>query len=291
MHEAKPSRTALRVALRRAAHQLHDHRPLVFDDPLAVRILGVEHGKELERTPDSERRPYSAGMRAWMVARARLAEDVLAAGIQQRRTTQYLVLGAGLDTFAYRNPYPGLKVFEIDHPATQAWKREQLRGADIAIPGSMQFVAVDFERQSLREELAVAGFDFQQPTVTAWLGVVPYLTSEAFCATTEILGSFPAGSAAVFDYSQPREVLSERERLMLDSLSERVALAGEPFQLFFTPQGLAKELAGAGLEVVEDLGAVDITARYFAGRSDGLQLRGGAGRMCHARTVTGSTTI
>ena len=96
MHEAKPSRTALRVALRRAAHQLHDHCPLVFDDPLAVRILGTEHGKELERTPDSERRPFSAGMRAWMVGRARLAEDILAEGVRTGQTAQYLVLGAGL---------------------------------------------------------------------------------------------------------------------------------------------------------------------------------------------------
>lgn len=291
MQEAKPSRTALRVALRRAAHQIHDSRPLVFDDPLAVRILGVEHGKELERTPDSERRPFSAGMRAWMVARARLAEDVLAAAIREGLATQYLVLGAGLDTFAYRNPFPGLNVFEVDHPATQAWKRDQLRDADIAIPGNMRFVAVDFERQSLREELAVSGFDFRQPTVTAWLGVVPYLTPEAFRATVELLGSLPAGSALVFDYSQPREVLSERERLMLDSLSERVALAGEPFQLFFTPQGLAGELAGAGLEVVEDLGGPDLTVRYFERRNDGLQLRGAAGRMCHARTVGTSTAI
>src|SRR6201996_3447409 len=177
MHEAKPSRTALRVALRRAAHQLHDHQPLVFDDPLAVRILGVEHGKELERTPDSERRPYSAGMRAWMVARARLAEDVLAAGIQRAQTTQYLVLGAGLDTFAYRNPYAGLKVFEVDHPATQAWKRDCLARAGIAVPDGLAFAPVDFEEGgTLAEALAAAGFDRKAPACFSWLGVTIYLT-------------------------------------------------------------------------------------------------------------------
>ena len=105
MIEAQPSRTALRVALRRAAHQLHDARPLVFDDPLAVRILGPEYTQELARTPDKERRPFSAALRAFMVARARLAEDVLAEAYAERGVRQYLVLGAGLDTFAYRNPH------------------------------------------------------------------------------------------------------------------------------------------------------------------------------------------
>jgi O-methyltransferase involved in polyketide biosynthesis len=143
-------------------------------------------------------------------------------------------------------------------------------------------VAVDFERDSLRAKLAAAGFDFAQPTVTAWLGVVPYLTQEAFRATLRVLGRFAAGSALVFDYAQPREVLPLQERLMLDSLSARVAMAGEPFQLFFTPEQLAEELEWLGLRVAEDLDGAALTARYFAGRTDGLMLRGKGGRMCVA---------
>jgi methyltransferase (TIGR00027 family) len=283
--EAQPSKTALRVALRRAAHQVHDARPLVFEDPLAVRILGKEYAEEVRRTPDSIKRPFSAGLRAFMVGRARLAEDTLAAGVRELRVRQYLVLGAGLDTFACRNPFDDVRVFEVDHPATQAWKMKMLQAAEIVPLKSAQFVAVDFEKDSLRARLKASGFDFSAPTVTAWLGVVPYLTMEAFRATIRILSSLPEGSAVVFDYSQPAEALSVVERMMLESLSARVARAGESFQLFFTPPQLGEELEWLGMRVVEDLGGAAITARYFAGRSDGLLLRGKAGRMCVAASM------
>jgi methyltransferase (TIGR00027 family) len=282
MIEAQPSRTALRVALRRAAHQMHDAEPLVLQDPLAVRILGPEFKQELARTPKADRRPFSAALRAFMVVRARFAEDVLAAGVAERGVTQYLVLGAGLDTFAYRNPHEGVKVFEVDHPATQAWKRERLAAAGIEVPEGVALVPVDFESDSLGEQLERAGFNRDVPTVTAWLGVVPYLTAEAFAATTALLGSFAPGSSVVFDYSQPREVLGWREQLMLDSLAQRVALAGEPFRLFFTPAEVAAETERAGMGVVEDLDGPALTERYLAGRGDGLQLRGKAGRLCYA---------
>jgi methyltransferase (TIGR00027 family) len=283
MHEAQPSRTALRVALRRAAHQLHDHAPLVFEDPLAVPILGPEFREELNRTPDKQSRPFSAALRAFMVTRARLAEDTLFEGLAESGTRQYLVLGAGLDTFAYRNPHTGVQVFEVDHPATQAWKLERLAAAKIDIPANTHHVAVDFEQQSLAAQLNTAGFDPTAPTVTAWLGVVPYLTLEAFRDTTELLGSFAPGSTVVFDYSQPAEVLSPRERLMLESLSARVAQAGEPFRLFFTPESLADELHLAGLEVQHDYSGPELTTRYLADRTDGLELRGQAGRLCVAQ--------
>jgi len=285
MHEALPSKTALRVALRRAAHQIHDQKPLVFEDPLAVPILGAEFREELNRTPAADKRPFSAALRAFMVARARLAEDTLAMGVAELGVQQYLVLGAGLDTFAYRNPYPQVRVFEVDHPATQAWKLERLAEAKIAIPDNAVLVPVDFERQVLAQELFKAGFDPKLPTVTAWLGVVPYLTLEAFRDTTELMGSFAPGSAVVFDYSQPSEVLSPVERLMLESLSSRVAQAGEPFRLFFTPDALETELKLMGLDVVEDLDGPALTERLLAGRKDGLELRGRAGRICVARSA------
>ncbi len=285
--EAKPSRTALRVALRRAAHQLVDAQPLVFPDRFAVPIVGREAAEELRRTPSAERKPFSAAMRSWMVARARFAEDVLAAASEGGQITQYLVLGAGLDTFALRNPCPQVRVFEVDHPATQAWKRERLGAAGLTLPQSTRMVPVDFETQSLRDEVVAADFDFGQPTVTAWLGVVPYLTPDAFAATCRVLGSFPAGSHAIFDYAQPREVLPPAEQLMQDSLAARVAQAGEPFQLFFTPPVLAMELSTYGLRVAEDLGSHDLNLRYFQHRSDGLGLRGTAGRLCHADVSPG----
>ena len=282
MDEARPSRTALRVAMRRAAHQLHDAQPLVFEDPYAVSVLPPDARLELQRTPAASRKPFSAALRAFMVCRARFAEDVLATGVREHGVRQALILGAGLDTFALRHSYPNLHVFEVDHPATQSWKRELLATSKLPIPEALTFVPVDFERQSLRQQLLHAGFDFTAPTATAWLGVVPYLTQEAFVATARALSRLPVGSSLVFDYSQPREVLSATEQLMLDSLSARVALAGEPFQLFFTPQSLAEELPRYDLTVVEDLDSAALNARYLANRSDGLHLRGQAAHLCHA---------
>ncbi len=274
----------MRVALRRAAHQIHDARPLVFQDPLAVQILGSELQQELLRTPDGYRRPFSAALRAWIVVRARLAEDTLQAGVRELEARQYLVLGAGLDTFACRNPYPALRVFEVDHPATQAWKLQMLEAADVAPLPSAGFVAVDFERDSLRERLLAAGFDERARTVTAWLGVVPYLTRSAFHATLRVLSGFAAGSRVVFDYSQPRSALPWVEQQMQDSLGARVAAAGEPFQLFFTPFELARELESFSLAVEEDLDAAALGERFLAGRRDALELKGRAGRICVATT-------
>ena len=274
----------MRVALRRAAHQIHDARPLVFQDPLAVQILGSELQQELLRTPDGYRRPFSAALRAWIVVRARLAEDTLQAGVRELEARQYLVLGAGLDTFACRNPYPALRVFEVDHPATQAWKLQMLEAADVAPLPSAGFAAVDFERDSLRERLLAAGFDERARTVTAWLGVVPYLTRSAFHATLRVLSGFAAGSRVVFDYSQPRSALPWVEQQMQDSLGARVAAAGEPFQLFFTPFELARELESFSLAVEEDLDAAALGERFLAGRRDALELKGRAGRICVATT-------
>jgi O-methyltransferase involved in polyketide biosynthesis len=144
---------------------------------------------------------------------------------------------------------------------------------------------VDFETMSLRQELLRAGFDFSVAAAVAWLGVVPYLTADAFAATMRVLERMTPGSSVVFDYSQPREVLSPNEQLMLDSIAARVAQAGEPFQLFFTPQKLAEEMEHHGWRVVEDLDGKGLNARYLAGRPDGLALRGSAGRLCHAAIV------
>src|SRR5947209_5707289 len=175
MEAARPSRTALRVAMRRAAHQIYDAHPLVFEDPLAAPILGREYLNEVERTATRLNKPFSVSLRAFLVARSRYAEDNLAHAVE-RGITQYVLLGAGLDTFAHRNPYPNLQVFEVDHPATQQWKRELLQTGSLPAPANLTYVPVDFERELLSEQLHSTGFNLQSPAFFAWLGVVPYLT-------------------------------------------------------------------------------------------------------------------
>jgi methyltransferase (TIGR00027 family) len=279
MEHARPSQTALRVALRRAAHQLYDAQPLVFDDPIAVPILGDTYSEELRRTPVRKDRPFSIALRAFLVARSRYAEDNLAYAVAQG-ITQYVLLGAGLDTFAYRNPHPQLHVFEVDHPATQQWKRELLQNSSLAAPLNFTCVSVDFEHQSLPEQLQAAGFDVTAPAFFAWLGVVPYLTLPTFRSTINFISKMPLGSGLVFDYGQPRSALPFFEQLAHDSLASRVQQAGEPFQLFFTLQEAASELSG--FRNLEDLGSDEINARYFTNRSDSLRARGSAGRLISA---------
>jgi len=278
MDQAIPSRTALRVALRRAVHQLYDS-PVIFVDPMAVPILGKAYDEELRHTPTRTDRPFSVGLRALLVARSRYAEDLLAQAVAAG-VRQYVLLGAGLDTFAYRNPCPQLRVFEVDHPATQQWKRELLQQSAISIPESLRFTPVDFERESLAAKLQSVGFDPDAPAFFAWLGVVHYLTRDAFRATLDFIRARPAGSGVVLDYGQPRTALPVLEQLAYDSLAARVQQAGEPFQLFFTPQEIAAELAD--FRSMEDLGSAEINARYFQERSDQLAVRGTAGRFLSA---------
>lgn len=278
MEQAIASRTALSVALRRAAHQIHDS-PVVFNDPLAVGILGATYAEELRRTPLRPDKPFSIALRAFLVARSRYAEDNLKQAVDSG-VYQYVLLGAGLDTFAYRNPYSQLRVFEVDHPATQQWKRELLQRNNIAIPDSITYTPVDFERQSLSAQLSDAGFNCQAPAFFAWLGVVPYLTLEAFRATINFIVAQTRGSGLTLDYGQPPSALPPLERLAHDSLASRVEKAGEPFQLFFTPAEIAAELSG--FHSIEDLGAPEINARYFSGRTDQLAMRGTAGRFLSA---------
>jgi methyltransferase (TIGR00027 family) len=279
MQAATPSRTALRVALRRAAHQLYDAPPLVLNDPIAVPILGNAYAEELRRTPTRPDRPFSVGLRAFLVARSRYAEDTLARAVQQG-TTQYVLLGAGLDTFAHRNPYSHIRVFEVDHPATQRWKRELLETGSLPAPANLTYVPVDFERQLLPEQLFSADFNPQLPTFFAWLGVVPYLTIEAFRSTINFISAQPPGTGVVLDYGQPRSALPFFEQLAHDSLAARVQLAGEPFQLFFTPPEIAAELRA--FRNREDLGSDEINTRYFANRTDNLKLLGSAARLLSA---------
>lgn len=268
---AKPSRTALGVAIRRASHQLYDSPPLVLNDPIAVPILGDRYRPALEEAAASIGENFSVSMRAWLVARNRLAEDNLAHAVGNG-VRQYVLLGAGLDTFAHRNPHPGLQVFEVDHPATQQWKRELTVSNGLPNPASLHYVPVDFEHQDLAQQLAICGLDFAAPTVFAWLGVVMYLTRPAFRTTLDFIARFPEGSGVIFDYALPRQALAPHEQEARDALSARVQSIGEPFQLFFTPDEMKMELTQ--FQRVEDLDARELNARYFDHRTDRLNLVG-----------------
>lgn len=271
MNQGQPSKTAEWVARHRAVHQLREHSRLVLKDPFAVRILSEEQRANLLLSADIHQEPYDQDMRAFMVARSRYAEDVLARAVAAG-VRQYVLLGAGLDTFAYRNPFADVRVFEVDHPATQEWKRERLSSTSIPIPEHLTFAPVDFESQTLEEGLRAVRFQWDQPALFCWMGVTYYLTLEAFQKTLAFMAARPPGSGLVLDYMLARERMNELERRILDGTSERVASMGEPFTISFTPEQLAAHLTGAGFTDLEDLDSHDINARYFSNRTDGLAL-------------------
>jgi methyltransferase (TIGR00027 family) len=283
--EERASLTAERVAMRRAVHQLVDIPP-VFEDPLAVTMLGPAQAAALRGNPRAfdDGALYSQRLRAFIAVRSRLAEDELAtmfdAGVRQ-----YVVLGAGLDTFAYRNPQRALRVFEVDHPATQQWKRRRLQEAGIAVPSSVTFVAADLAAAArpLASILQGAGLKIQEPSFFSWLGVTPYLEAADVFLTLESVASLASGGGGVvFDYITPRESMTPIQLAAFEELSRRVARAGEPFRATFSSEGLEARLRALGFGTVRDLDGDALNAAYFSGRSDGLRV-GGAGRILAAR--------
>ena len=280
LDEGQPSATALRVAVRRAAHQLVD-RPPVFEDPFALKVIGPDVAEALERNLEQEAGPWSRAMRAFMAARSRCAEDQLALAYG-RGVRQCVVMGAGLDTFALRNPYTDLRVFEVDHPATQAWKRTCLEAAGLAVPQSLTFAPVDFQREGLAEGLEAAGFDGGRPAFCSWLGVAMYLDEAAVWRTLEWVAGLPPGGGIVFDFMVRPELMEARSRLAAEALAARVAAAGEPFRSAFDPDALAQGMRQAGFAEAETLGAEELNRLYFDGRADGLRLTG-SGRIAVGR--------
>ena len=256
MQSRPPSRTALGAAVHRAVHQKLEGGK-IFADPLAVTVLGEEARAIIaEAAADPIQRP----MRLFIAARSRFAEDCLSAAVS-RGVRQAVVLGAGLDTFSLRNPHAplGLRVFEVDHPATQAWKRERLMREGLAIPASLTFAPVDFEQQSLADGLRAAGFQSDRP---AFLGVVPYLTRDAISATFSFIASLPE-SEVVFDYSEPIENYPSERRTNVAAIEARVAAIGEPWLSHFDPTELSRDLHARGFGDLEDLGLGDIFVRFF----------------------------
>jgi methyltransferase (TIGR00027 family) len=278
IHTGQASRSALRVASLRAVHQLLDD-PLVLADPLALPLLGAQTEASLREDPFVLNDPLSRGLRASLVVRSRLAEDELARGVAAG-IRQYVLLGAGLDTFAYRNVHRalGLQVFEVDHPATQAWKRQSLHGAEIEVPKTTTFVPVDVEQSTLAEGLAQAGFRPDQPACLAWLGVTVYLTREAVLDTLRFVTSLAAGSSVTFDYAVPAATLSPIDRAIRNHLEQQITELGEPWISFFEPTELQASLRQLGFRSVRDFGAEELNGLYLARRKDGLRT-GGSFRM------------
>jgi methyltransferase (TIGR00027 family) len=256
MREGEPSRTAFGAAVIRAVHPELD-RPVVFSDPLAWRILGDRE----EILAGMGERYERSRLRVFIAVRHRFAEDALAAAYV-RGTRQAVVLGAGFDTSAYRNPHADLRFWEVDHPATGRWKRERLAEAGIAVPDTVGYVGVDFERESFLERLAEAGLDTGAPTFFLWLGVVPYLTHEATGATLRAIGSIPGGEV-VFDLPAPPDQVAAPEQADRAALEATVAELGEPFRSGWHPEEMLALLADAGFDDVEDLDRSGIRTRYL----------------------------
>ena len=280
MQEGQGSRTAERVAERRAAHQVRD-RPLVFEDPLALRIINPEVARALrEHPPTRESSPAAPYLRAFFAMRSRFAEDELASAVR-RGVKQYVVLGAGFDTFAYRNPFPELRVFEVDHPATQATKRQRLASGGIDIPSSLTFVSIDFATTALPDAMRDAGFDRTAPAFFSWLGVVPYLERPDIDKTFAFIASLPSPSTVVFDYAVPAATMGWTGRLIFRQMAKRVAAVGEPWKTFFEPPLLLADLHRLGFNTAEDFDGDALNRRYFTGRTDKLKI-GAMGHMAMA---------
>lgn len=267
MNVRQPSRTALGAAGYRAAHQLLDGGE-IFSDPFARIILG-DDAEAIIGALSAD--PAQRSMRIFMAARSRFAEDRLGEAVS-RGVRQAVVLGAGLDTFALRNPYPdpGLRVFEVDHPATQAWKRRRLSETGLSIPASLTFAAIDFERDDLGHGLRDAGFDPDRPAFFIWLGVVPYLGRAAIAATLRYIASVP-GSEVVFDYSEPLENYPPDRRAGIVALAAYAAEIGEPWLSHFDPDEIARELRGYGFGDLEDVGMSQMIVRYLGARAGALE--------------------
>ena len=260
MQHGQASVTAVGAAGHRAAHQVLE-RGVIFADPLAIPILGPDADAAIALAKERpERRP----LRLFIAMRSRFAEDSARRAVEQG-VRQIVVLGAGLDTFAYRlEPTHDLSVFELDHPATQADKRRRLAEAQIAAPSHVAYVAHDFERGSMKAALEAAGFDPSRRTFVLWLGVTPYLTEEAVYATLDELARFPGGAEVVFDYANPPEATEEgATRNFHREMAERVAASGEPFRCCFDSAELHARARGLGYVEIEDLDRAALIARYL----------------------------
>jgi len=267
---AAPDSTAVRVALWRAMHVQVDPPPHVLDDEIGLKLAAPEEG--WRRRPDMDPH-FTSCFRASIVARARFIEDLVV-----ERTGhgvgQYVILGAGLDTFAQRRPdiASRLLVFEVDQPGPQAWKRQRLIELSFGIPEWLRLVPVDFEAgSSWWKQLAAAGFDAGQPAVVASTGVSMYLTKEAIAAKLRQVAALAPGSTLAMTFLLPLDLTDPEVRPGLQLAEKAARASGTPFISFFTPTEMLTLARETGFREVQHVSAAALTQRYFAGRTDGLR--------------------
>ena len=272
MQTGQPSQTARGAAAHRAVHQTLEGGA-IFSDPFAIDILDDDTRARLAEIADD---PSHRPMRLFIAARSRFSEDALTTCVA-RGVRQVVILGAGLDTFSLRSPHGGqdVRVFEVDYPATQRWKRARLKQAGLAVPASLTFAPVDFERQSLADGLMAAGFQADRAAFFQWLGVVPYLTREAVSATLDCIAGVPE-SEVVFDYGEPFENYPDDRRANVMAVAARAASLGEPWLSLFDPVELSEMLRDKGIGLVEDLGLAELTERFYGGLKQGIVIGPGA---------------
>ena len=295
MKNGRSSDTALFSALARAAHLLFDEKPWIFEDTLAVAFSGIGDQSSLlsawsslekelaERSSPAVAQLWLRSARAAVTARARYVEDEIQTAME-RGVAQYVILGAGYDSFAYRRRelVSSLRVFEVDYPATQQQKQARLQDMNVTVPPNLTFVPVDFEQQEIMRALRNAGYRDNTPSFVSWLGVTWYLSQDAIFETLRQLASAARGSQVVFDYVLAGTLPDEDDRLVLTALESLAADRGEPGRTSFTPADLAARVKEQGFTSVSDLDSQAAIARYFADRADGLRHPGFI-RMLHAQ--------
>ena len=268
-----PKPSAFMVAVHRAAHQCFDV-PRVFDDPMAMAMIGREEAEAMRAEPERFANPFAMGLRSALAVRSRLTEDLWTEAAR-RGVRQYVVLGAGLDTFGYRGAAaPDTVVFEVDLPVTQQWKRAHLAECGIAEPAAVRYVPVSFEEETLAHGLDAAGFRHDEPAFFSWLGVVMYLAPEAAMRTLAFVAACAAGSGVVFDYSLAPAAMGPLEQSIQTGMMMRLAQRGEPVKCRFDPAELADRLHALGFARVEDHTAMALNRRYLDAREDGLHFAG-----------------
>jgi methyltransferase (TIGR00027 family) len=263
-----PSRTAVLTAAARALHR-EEPQPWVMDDRLALRLAG-QQGRELLCQLRAEvPAPDLLAFSRWICVRARFAEDIVEQAAADS-IGQYVILGAGLDSFAYRRDdlLGRLTVFEVDHPASQSWKRRRLARLGVKPPGRLVFASVDFERQTLRDALEQARFDFGELAVFSWVGVTMYLTLDAIHATVATMAQCRPGSRVVLTYNQPPTALAGSTARIAATFSRFAAEMGEPFLSWFHPAEIAQLLRQHGFGHITDFGPDEARAAYFPEQAD-----------------------
>jgi methyltransferase (TIGR00027 family) len=268
MQPAEPSRTAKIAAIARGMHRLEHPPPWVLDDPFALPLAGPGWADLYAALSAAFPEPVRKEGVAFLVARSRFAEDRLAAG----SFGQYVILGAGLDSFAWRRPdaLGSRRLFEVDHPATQAWKQERAEILALPVSDSHVYASVDFETQTLRDGLDAAGFDWSVPTLYSWLGVTAYLTTDAIETTLRALAASASGSEIVVSYAVAEPFRDDIADQFFVTMERVAADSGEPLLTFLSPADAEVLVAGCGLEVVDHPDRASLHDRYFAGRDDGL---------------------